>query len=571
MSANIKASVDGTQAIIGVGGVDKMTVSNAGIVTANSFVGNVTGNITGNVTGGGTFSGNASSATALATGSSTARSLANRFADIINVKDFGAVGDGVADDTAAIQGALTFALTSGKRSVVFLPSGNYRVTNTLTISSIDSGIIGSGSGIPTRITADHSNGPVIKIIGERQCVKYLTITSSASRTSGSSGTGLNTNCGILHCPGTGLSRYVEIKKVSIGAQPSHGLLAVGTINSSEYSLLNITNNIGHGIVFANGQTIGEPSIISASGLTILSTSNIFDNGGNGIVIGEPTELGNIPVRIDINNCEFGRNATNAATRKSLFQADVFGRQIVFNTCAFTSVSEFTGGIKIGGSGLFLKANRFLDVSKAISVESYAGFTTQGVTIQEVHVADGTTQLIPAIDINDLAQDVYVDSSNTFSIGALVSKNRNQKNSSKKIIYKVTDQIVNNSSTLTGDSDLLFFINKDERKVFRFVIFYQGNVSAGLKLNIARPASSNIFFCTPSSTIINLSNVISIQETMGVGGIITAGCDATQIRSIELTGTVVTSGLPGNVQLFWSQNTAHASDLKIYGQSFLEFI
>ena len=97
MSANIKASVDGTQAIIGVGGVDQMTVSNAGVVTANSFVGNVTGNITGNVTGnitgGGTFSGNASSATALATGSTTARTLANRFADVINVKDFGLVAE----------------------------------------------------------------------------------------------------------------------------------------------------------------------------------------------------------------------------------------------------------------------------------------------------------------------------------------------------------------------------------------------------------------------------------------------------------------------------------------------
>ena len=71
MSANIKASVDGTRAIIGVGGVDQMTVSNAGVVTANSFVG--------------AMSGNASSATALATGSTTARTLANRFADVVNV------------------------------------------------------------------------------------------------------------------------------------------------------------------------------------------------------------------------------------------------------------------------------------------------------------------------------------------------------------------------------------------------------------------------------------------------------------------------------------------------------
>lgn len=128
MSANIKASVDGTQAIIGVGGVDQMTVSNAGVVTANSFVGNVTGNVTGGTISG-TISGNASSATALATGSTTARTLANRFADVVNVKDFGAIGNGVADDTAAIQAALN----SGK-AIVFLPEGNYKITAPLVIS-----------------------------------------------------------------------------------------------------------------------------------------------------------------------------------------------------------------------------------------------------------------------------------------------------------------------------------------------------------------------------------------------------------------------------------------------------
>lgn len=121
MSANFKASTDGTQAIIGVGGVDQMTVSNAGVVTANSFVGNVTG---------GALSGNASSATALATGSTTARTLANRFADVVNVKDFGAVGDGVTDDTAAIQNAI-----NSVKSIQF-PEGTYCISNTLTINGV---------------------------------------------------------------------------------------------------------------------------------------------------------------------------------------------------------------------------------------------------------------------------------------------------------------------------------------------------------------------------------------------------------------------------------------------------
>jgi len=123
MSANIKASTDGTQAIIGVGGVDQMTVSNAGVVTANSFVGNVTG---------GTLSGNASSATALATESTTARTLANRFADVINVKDFGALGIGT-DDTTFIQAALSQACSTLKS--LYIPSGNYKISQTLVVTA----------------------------------------------------------------------------------------------------------------------------------------------------------------------------------------------------------------------------------------------------------------------------------------------------------------------------------------------------------------------------------------------------------------------------------------------------
>jgi hypothetical protein len=156
MSANIKASVDGTQAIIGVGGVDQMTVSNAGVVTANSFVGNVTGNITGNVTGnitgGGTFSGNASSATALATGSTTARTLANRFADVVNVKDFGAVGDynpstGIGtDDTAAIQAAIDSLGTKG--GMVFIPSNMRCYIGSNINLNVNCSLVGTSDNLP---------------------------------------------------------------------------------------------------------------------------------------------------------------------------------------------------------------------------------------------------------------------------------------------------------------------------------------------------------------------------------------------------------------------------------------
>ena len=65
-----------------------------------------------------------------ADGSTTPRSLAERFADVTNVKDFGAVGDGATDDTAAFADAMA----TGKP--VYVPAGTY--------------LVGCGDGLDTR-------------------------------------------------------------------------------------------------------------------------------------------------------------------------------------------------------------------------------------------------------------------------------------------------------------------------------------------------------------------------------------------------------------------------------------
>lgn len=63
-------------------------------------------------------------ASVLAAGTVAPRALADRFADFINVKDFGAVGDGVTDDTQAVVRAITAAYARGVR-VVYFPPGEY--------------------------------------------------------------------------------------------------------------------------------------------------------------------------------------------------------------------------------------------------------------------------------------------------------------------------------------------------------------------------------------------------------------------------------------------------------------
>lgn len=57
-----------------------------------------------------------------ARGSTELRTLGERFSDVVNVRDFGAKGDGTTDDTAAFN-------LAAKNGVVYVPAGTYRISN----------------------------------------------------------------------------------------------------------------------------------------------------------------------------------------------------------------------------------------------------------------------------------------------------------------------------------------------------------------------------------------------------------------------------------------------------------
>jgi len=94
----------------------------------------------------------------VALGSSTVREVSSKLADQVSVKDFGAKGDGVANDTAAIQAALD----SGARTV-FVPDGTYNVSSTIFIpgSTAAASVSLVGNGPNTIFNAQSISGPVI--------------------------------------------------------------------------------------------------------------------------------------------------------------------------------------------------------------------------------------------------------------------------------------------------------------------------------------------------------------------------------------------------------------------------
>jgi hypothetical protein len=96
------------------------------------------------------FSGGGSSSVT-STGSTTARTTQDRFAEVHNVRDFGAVGTGLVDDHAAIQACIDW-VAGTERGVIFFPAGEYLIASPLTFNELAShSIIFRGVGRASHI------------------------------------------------------------------------------------------------------------------------------------------------------------------------------------------------------------------------------------------------------------------------------------------------------------------------------------------------------------------------------------------------------------------------------------
>lgn len=126
---------------------------------ANKFVGfDPSGNVT-------VLEGTAADASAMAFLQSgvgaVIRSVQSKLRDVKSVKDFGAVGDGVTDDTAAINAAI--AAVGATKGALYFPAGNYKITNTISIpTGYGIAIIGDGP-YKTFITLYHATANAIAV------------------------------------------------------------------------------------------------------------------------------------------------------------------------------------------------------------------------------------------------------------------------------------------------------------------------------------------------------------------------------------------------------------------------
>lgn len=116
----------------------------------------------------------------------------------VSVKDFGAVGDGVADDTAKIQAAIDAVRISGGE--IYFPVGTYKITSSLVVdtASYTKGLILRGAGRNTIINQTGAGQDAIKF-STTQFLRNSGIQDMLIRTSATSGHCINIVYGCTTC------------------------------------------------------------------------------------------------------------------------------------------------------------------------------------------------------------------------------------------------------------------------------------------------------------------------------------------------------------------------------------
>lgn len=531
------------------------------------------------------------------TGSNTSRKLEDRFADVINVRDFGAVGDGVADDTSAIQSAINSAFSSGRKDI-FIPVGTYRTTATLVVNGTGVRIKGEGAEFSTSIVADFvgtsfTNSPVFRLDGRFQQIQSLGITSSSTREASS-----NQYAAGIHIEATDSatnnSWFGEFSDLEIQKQPGNGILCVGMVILSSFTRLKIHDCKQHGIRFDSGYLTSRTNK-STMGQNEIEGVMIYDNLGHGILIGnENDDVSNRGYRFNIINADLYRNADAAGSRLSESQLHAFCDTTTIENSAFDGKNRamavgITKGITIAGRSNTIRNCRFLEVaSNAIRIEqhTFGGtvFKTLDITVSGL-LAFQTTNLDPAIYINpNISMDtINIDVRSRVGITSVIETTVHKPIRRECFVQTLgSTKSVTNSTTLTDTTLDIPLSSGNSRAYFRYLLYYRSPATADVKFQFKTVEEGTSTSLSPAPTIsfapINSlkldANLNANEENVkfSEANALVFGAESESATLVaEIAGEIRTNGsTDGTLKLQFTQNSAASGTTELLPQSHMMY-
>jgi len=479
---------------------------------------------------------------------------------VANVIDYGAVGDGVADDTAAIQAALDFVGTQFPAGgMVYMPKGLYLTSATINMNYANVQLFGQGTGVnhnaggipnqdgSTQIIGSHVNGAVIRVWQKGCILRNFVVSSTTTRRAATSGTNVygiwceavdTFNNNFFETPFRTTIEFVHVTK-----QPSHGILLIAACGQSAVNYCDIDNCDGHGLVIDAGQITGRVFPGRPGQINLLSIRS-SRTGGCGIKIGDIANGVNRPYRINANMMECFYNLQNP----TVYNVD--GKQGaisgLMDNCDFISCA--TGGYVLPANahngiyilGIFnvIRNHRFINCQPycAYVDDVLAPYGTVDIRFETLYinnsgVPDGYYN--PAVYVSPTASNVKV-SANTYGgeVASLLDiPASNYAESEFRRIKQYTG--VYNSNYRSWDS---FNLNDDQAGYFTIefgnqgVILISGNAASAQSGMATYRVGDAFSFCSELNGTANFATTTGqLTGTTGADGFLTISADTATDR------------------------------------------
>ena len=339
---------------------------------------------------------------------------------IFNVRNYGAIGDGVADDTQAIYAA-TGDLISSSSGILYFPKGTYRITQPIGVQGSNIDILGDGKGIsiikstlspfiqfPIYIITNSSNINVSNI-------SICSDTPIPSRTTYPSLSGLYiTNSTDINI------NNVEVFDTTVGIQldgstgctlngnfvrdtSSSGIAIFGFFRGNKN--IDITNNYIYntqGTGFAcntyliSGANQNENIRILNNSITNSSSTGLIVSGGKNILITDNTFDSTFGPSITITSGSGFTNTDNIIVSDNLSinasQGISGGTNVAVSACGLL-INSLQSGYSINNVSILNNSIKTPMGSYIVAQSSVTGFTTN-VTILNNNLIGGNTPTVP---------------------------------------------------------------------------------------------------------------------------------------------------------------------------------
>jgi len=330
---------------------------------------------------------------------------------IVNVKDYGAAGDGVADDTTAVQAALNAVLANGS---VYFPSGTY-LLNPIQITKSNVSIFGEGKPVLKYKSGNTIDFVVVGDSGtayEKITISNLEIDGNAT---GNPSMGVDdaamlvTNC-----------KDVTLQNLSFTSVTSKGLAIVG---ATEVNVDNFTaRDIGLQALLVDGSVPG--GIPTTENINISNVS-IQDCDHAGVAINDGCRQVNLSnAVIDIGSTSFDGvsvrdatdvNITNVISRNARSGIKVFKSNPALNSPKRISISNcHTYGNS--DTGIQVLASDQVSINGCSSDSNSFGFQVAATTISGTPYVPTNISLTSCFAIDSGSQDKGFVISNTAYLG-----------------------------------------------------------------------------------------------------------------------------------------------------------